>query len=149
MAESFKTKIWKIIRHNQSLTISSVIALCVLAWVWGCHSQVTSIVNPTVLVTRGELDIEVDTFIAQAKLKYLDLNRQDSAKSYVFNIALDFMRGGQINPVAIAIVLGNILGIGAIIDNRRKDVKIKTLKGESLNDKVKKELKEILVPRET
>lgn len=138
--------IWRVIRHNQSLAISSVIAVCVVAWVWGCHSQVTSIVNPTILVTRGELDLEVDTFIAQAKLKYANLDQQDSMKSYVFNIALDFMRGGQINPVAIAIVIGNILGIGAVIDNRRKDGYIKALKGKVSNEQVKKGLKEILVP---
>lgn len=122
------TKIWTIIRHNQGLAISSVIAFTILVWVWGCQSQVTSIVNPTIFVTRGELDIEVESFVARAELKYADLNRQDEIKSTVFNVAIDFMKGGQINPVALAIVIGNILGLGAIIDNRRKDVLIKTLK---------------------
>lgn len=142
------TKIWRVIRHNQSLAVSCCIVLCVLMWAYGCLSKVTSIVNPTILVTRGELDIEVDTFIAQAKLKYADLNKQDEVKSYVFNIALDFMRGGQINPVAIAIVLGNILGLGAILDNRRKDGVIKTMKGNLTNVKVKEKVNEILQPNE-
>ncbi len=122
------TKIWTIIRHNKGLVAGCCIALCVFAWAYGCQSQVTSIVNPTVFVTRGELDIEVDSFIAQARLKYANLDQQDELKSTVFNVALDFMKGGQINPVAIAIVLGNILGLGAIADNLRKDVHIKTLK---------------------
>lgn len=127
------TKICRIIRHNQGLAIGSFIAICVLLWAYGCQSQVTSIVNPTILVTRGELDIEIDAFIAQAKLKYADLDRQDEIKSTVFNVAIDFMKGGQINPVALAIVLGNILGLGAILDNRRKDVAIKTLKKNAVS----------------
>lgn len=127
------TKIWTKIRHNQCLFVGFILSISVLLWAWGCQSKVMSIVNPTVLITRGELDIEVEAFVARTKLKYADLDKQDEFKLAVFNTALDFMKGGQINPVAVAIVIGNILGLGAVIDNRRKDVIIKTMKGNSQN----------------
>lgn len=125
------TKIWTIIRHNQGIFVGVAIATIVLIWAYGCQSQVTSIVNPTILVTRGELNIEVDSFIAQAELKYANLDQQDELKSTVFNVAIDFMKGGTINPVAVALVIGNILGLGAVLDNRRKDVVIKTKKSNA------------------
>lgn len=117
--------------------IGSVIAIAVLVWTYGCYSQVTSIVRPTVLVNRGELEIEVENFIAQAELKFMDLDRQDAVKTTLFNTAIEFMQGGRVNPAAVAIVLGNILGLGAILDNVRKRTHINTLKGNNANGKEK------------
>lgn len=124
------SKIWTTIRHNYSLIIGCMLALCVLYWAYGCHSTVVSVITPPRMVTREELKIEVDTFLAQAKLKFEDLDRQDKLKSTLFNTAIEFVTEGKINPVAVALSLGNVLGIGAIIDNRRKDVRIKSAKSE-------------------
>lgn len=131
------TKIWAFIRHNQGMVIGCLIASAVLIWAYGCHSQVTSIVNPTVFVTRAELKLEVENYIAVAELKFADLDRQDTIKKTLFNTAIDFMQGGNVNPAAIALVIGNILGLGAIIDNARKRTHINTLKGNDTNVKEK------------
>lgn len=124
-------KLWSFIRHNQGIFIGGVIAIAVLIWTYGCHSQVTSILYAPDLVNRGQLQIEVDTFIAQAELKFADLDRQDQLKSTLFDTAITFMQGGQVNPAAVALVIGNILGLGAVIDNLRKSVHIKTLKSNT------------------
>lgn len=142
------TKIWTFIRHNPGMVVGSIICICVLVWTYGCESQVTSIVNPTVLVTRAELTVEVDaflaqqqlkvdTFIAQANLKVSNLDRQDQIKNTIFTTAIDFMQGGKINPAAVALVIGNILGLGAIADNLKKRTHINTLKGANANAKEK------------
>ena len=124
-------KLWTFIRHNQGMFIGGAITLCVLVWTYGCESQVTSIVYAPNLVNRGQLQIEVDSFIAQAELKFADLNRQDQIKSTLFNTAITFMQGGSVNPAAVAIVIGNILGLGAVIDNVRKRTLIQTLKKDT------------------
>lgn len=124
-------KIWAFTRHNSGIVIGTILAIAVLVWTYGCESQVTSILYAPDLVNRGQLQIEVDTFVAQAELKFQDLNRQDEVKSTLFNVAIDFMQGGNINPAAVAIVLGNILGLGAIIDNVRKRTHIATLKSNA------------------
>jgi len=129
-------KLWTFIRHNQGMFIGSIIAIAVLIWTYGCQSQVRSITNPIIIVNRGELQIEVDNFIAQAELRFADLDKQDEVKSTLFNTAIDFMQGGKVNPAAVAIVIGNILGLGAMADNIRKRTHINTLKGK--NGKVEK-----------
>lgn len=126
-------KIWKHIRHNQSLVISLVLCSVVVAWAYGCESTVRSIIQPNLKVTRAELQQEVENLTAQAELRFKSLDRQDAFKSALFDVAIQYANGSTINPVAVAITLGNILGIGAVIDNRRKDVRINSLKTEIAN----------------
>lgn len=124
-------KLWAFIRHNQGISIGGAIAIAVLIWTYGCQSQVRSIVDPIVLVTRAELELEVENYLALAELRFADLDRQDQIKSTLFETAITFMQGGNVNPAAVAIVIGNILGLGAIIDNVRKRTLINTLKSNA------------------
>lgn len=124
-------KIWIIIRHNRGLIICLSLISIILIWVYGCNSTVRSIIHPKLSVNRAELQLEVDNFIAQTNLRFEDLNRQDEFKAALFQAAIKFGEGQTVNPLAIALVLGNILGIGAVIDNQRKDVHIKTIKNNA------------------
>lgn len=127
-------KLWTLIRHNRGMTIGIILALAIIVWVFGCPSTVVSIHNPPEKVTRGELELEVEHFLKSAALRFRELDQQDEFKRTIFAMAMDFMKEGKINPLAVVITLGNILGLGAIIDNVRKDTHIKTLKGGNLND---------------
>lgn len=132
--------IWKVIRHNQSLAIGIVIALAVALWAYGCQSSVVSIVNPPTKLTRPGLVAEVEAFEVQARLRFAALDMQDKLKSTLFNTAIEFAAGGKINPIAFAVTIGNLIGLSAIIDNRRKDVRIKSLKKELNNGKEAEEI---------
>jgi len=132
-----RTEIWKKIRHNQSLFFSTLLVLTVLVWAYGCRSTVVSILTPPLKVSRAELQLEVDAILERAKLRFAELDRQDKIKSTVFDFAINYAEHGAVNPIAVAITLGNILGLGAIIDNRRKDVLIKSLKNNVTTDKKK------------
>jgi len=121
-------QIWKFIRHNQGMFVGGAIITALLIWVYGCPSTVVSVHNPPALVTRAELEIEVNHFLKQAELRFAELDQQNEFKRTFFAMALEFMESGKINPVAIAITLGNILGLGAVIDNVRKRTLINTLK---------------------
>lgn len=131
------TKIWAFIRHNSGIVISSILVIGILAWVYGCPSQVVSINNPPAMVTRGALEIEVDHFLKQAEMRFAELDQQDEFKRTIFAMAMEFMSEGRVNPLAIAITLGNLLGIGAVVDNVRKRTLINTLKGVQANAKEK------------
>lgn len=121
-------KIWRAIRHNQCLATAAVVCIGLACWAYGCLSQVESMRTPEKKVTRPQLKIEVDTFLAEAKLKFEDLNRQDAFKRQLFDYGLIVAQGSSVNPVGVAVSLFGILGIGAVADNRRKDGVIKGMK---------------------
>lgn len=126
-------KVWQFVRHNSGMVVGCILSVAVLAWAYGCESKVRSILDPTSSVNRVGLQAEVDHFIALAELKFQDLDKQDEIKKALFDIAITYMQGGQINPLGIVMTLATILGIGAGVDNVRKRTHINTLKGGNGN----------------
>jgi len=125
------TKLWAFVRHNSGIIIGCILAVLVLLWAYGCHSKVVSITNSPLLVTRAELELEVDHFLKSAEIRFQELDLQDEFKRTFFAMAIDFMQGGKINPLAIALAIGNLVGFGAVVDNVRKRTHINTLKGNA------------------
>lgn len=130
-------KIWAFIRHNSGIVIGTIIVIAILIWCYGCPSTVVSIHNPPDRVTRGQLEVEVEHFLKSAELRFAELDQQDEFKRTLFAYAMEFMSEGKINPLAVALTLGNLLGVGAVIDNIRKRTHINTLKGGNANGKEK------------
>lgn len=131
------TKIWDFIKHNSGMVIGSFLVIAIIVWCYGCQSKVTSIANYPVKVTRAGLEVEVDHFLKQAEIRFIELDQQDEFKQTFFAMAIEFMSAGKVNPLAIALTLGNLLGLGAIVDNVRKRTLINTLKGVQANAKEK------------
>lgn len=125
------TKIWTFIRHNPGIVIGVILAIATLVWSYGCQSKVVSITNTPILVTRAELELEVDHFLKTAEIRFIELDRQDEFKQTFFAMAIEFMQGGKINPIAVALTIGNLLGIGAIADNIKKRTYIATMKSKN------------------
>lgn len=142
------TKIYAFIRHNSCQILTVIVSVIVILFAYSCQSTVVSITNPPVRVTRGEFVIEVESFLANAELKFGDLDRQDLVKETIFDSVLDLVSGGDINPIGVATAILGILGLGAIGDNIRKRTHINTLKGNLLNGKVHERVKEIIKPSE-
>lgn len=125
------SKIWQKLRHNQGLVVSGILALAVVFWAYGCPPSVRSIQDPGLRLDRTGLVAEVEAFAAQAASRFESLEQQEQLRQTLFNLSIEYAKGGKLNPAAVAITLGNIVGLGAIVDNRRKDVVIKQLKNNS------------------
>lgn len=126
----------KIVSHNQGTFIAVIVILGISVWVFGCESKVSSIIEPTLQVTRAELKVEVDQEIRrlEGELEYIaafsqakvsDLDRQDAMKEKLMNFAAITAEGTTVNPAGVVGLLFSIFGIGAVIDNRIKDKVIK------------------------
>jgi len=124
------------IRHNQGLFVALIICGGLLVWTFGCESKVSSLIEPSKMVTREELNIEISreqqrleselsVLTKQAELKQQQLDRQDAIKQKLFEFAAVTAEAGTVNPAGVLALLGSILGFGAIIDNRIKDKVIK------------------------
>lgn len=130
------------IDHNQGLAFALVICVGLLAWVYGCASTVPSIQDPARMVTRAELEAEVQNSVTnfesqldlledQAEAKFTQLDRRDEIKQKLFGLAAESASTGIIDPTKIITTLGFILLGGAAVDNRAKDKVIKTQKNNS------------------
>lgn len=130
------TAIMKWVRHNQGVVVALLVCVGTFIWTFGCMSKVTSLIDPTKMVTAAELDLEIeeeslrlqaelDSLIRRAKVKQAELTRQDSIKQKLFDFAAITVDGGTVNPAGVVGLLFSVFGIGAVVDNRLKDKVIK------------------------
>lgn len=124
-------KLWQKIRHNQTLVISGILALAVAYSAYGCHPTVRSILRPDTRLDRTAFLAEVESLAAQVESRFKNLEQQEKLKNALFAIAVQYVKGETVNPIAVGVTLLAILGGGAVVDNRRKDLIIKTLKNNA------------------
>lgn len=118
-------KLAELFRHYQGTSIAIIIVIASLYWIYGCESKVMSITNAPAKVTRPELKIEIDAFLATAEIRYAELDKQDEFKEKIVEFGMVVVEGGTLNPAGVAVGLLGVLGIGAVVDNRIKDKVIK------------------------
>lgn len=126
----------KWIRHNQGLFVAIIMSSGLLVWTIGCQSKVGSLLGKEKMVTAAELNIEIEQLSAklngelemlarQAELKMQELADKDELKRKLFEFALITAQAGQFNPTGLITLVGSLIGVGAVVDNRIKDKVIK------------------------
>jgi len=106
--------------HNTGITIAFFITTAIMVWCYGCEAQVQSISDPSRKVTWDELNMEVETLLKTAEIRYGQLDKQEEIREALFNHALLAAQGGGINPIGLMTTLAAITGIGATVDNVTK-----------------------------
>lgn len=129
------SKILTFLNHERYQVVAALVCLFLLIYGLSCQSSVTSITDPQLKITRDELTSEVETFIAKAERKYVDLDRQDELKALLFDKFMLYTQTGVFNPIGILPTIFAILGVGAITDNVRKRKVIRTNLTEYVNSK--------------
>lgn len=127
-------KLLSLVRNETGQLICLVIAGLVILWAYGCESVVTSLRDNGKMVTRDELDLELQTYLATAEIRFRQLDRQDSFKRILFEKTAAFAKTGEINPFGLLSTLFAILGVGAIADNVRKRITIRKNLTETVNN---------------
>lgn len=129
-------RIWPFVRHNSGVVIGFGLLPVILIYAYSCQSVVISDLKPGKKINRQELVNEVDFFLAQAEAKFNDLDRQDLVKNTIFNSVLDLTQGNPPSPSGVALFIGNLLGLGAVIDNVRKRTYINTIKSKRFKNDI-------------
>jgi len=119
-------KICQPIRHNQTLFVSIILCTMLTIWCYSCEPVTKSPLNPTIKVTRAELDRDVKIFADEVAFAYADLEKQERIREAILNAGLAYAQGQGVSIVGLISTLSSIVGVGAIIDNRRKDAVIKS-----------------------
>lgn len=125
------TKIKTFIKHNPWIVVVSVIAILIALWLAGCEASGPSPMDPERKITRTELEIEVKTFLARAKFTETSIANKEKLRDLVLRQTFMIAQGGAINYFSLGNSILAILGIGSMLDNRRKDSIIKIKKEEN------------------
>lgn len=127
---SFWTKIVAFSKSHTFLVIGLIIGIILFLAAYGCESRVQSILQSTSInpgttpivgkmVSRAELSSELAYIISTAESKYADLDKQDQIRAMLLNQASLIAAGGTFNFAGILPILAGIMGIGAVVDNRK------------------------------
>lgn len=125
----------RFLKDNAATITFTIIAIIILWLMFGCESQVQSLIDPAKKVTRPELTLELESELgrleflsrnldARARAKFNSLDSQDKLKQFVTQQIVIYSQTGGVNPLGIVTSLMSILGIGAVTDNVRLRKKI-------------------------
>jgi outer membrane murein-binding lipoprotein Lpp len=127
-------KLKDLFSHNMFLTVAAILTIGAGVWLVGCESSVKSPFTPEQKVTRDQLSAQVESYNALVKLAVASLDKQDLFRQYLVNEVLAVAQGSTLNPSGIIVGLVGLLGVGAVVDNRRKDTVIKVQKSQLANE---------------
>jgi hypothetical protein len=120
--------------HNHWYVIGTIILASLSVWLVGCKSTVNSLLTPEKLVTRGELQAEIEYLINLAETRKDELNRQDEIKTQLLNIASVVSVDGSFNPSGLISILTTIASLSFGLDRNYK-LKSKVIATQSTNTK--------------
>ena len=118
------TKVLRFFNDNHWYVIAVIIAASISIWLYGCDSQVPSMMDPAKKINRAELELESDYLIGQVKMKLADLDKQDEIKILMLEQALIFGESGTFNPAGL---LNTLISIGAISFGLNRNQKLRTI----------------------
>lgn len=121
------------LKKNKSILITALVTCGVLLFVYACEPKTTSLNNTGRLVTRAELQIELDSILAIAKMRMLDLDKQDAFRNIILQNSLVLMQGQPFNPVGLLTAFAAIYGVTQGGSNITKVVKHKYQKRKEKN----------------
>lgn len=121
-----KDKIFEVLSHDQGTFVAVIICTLLIAWSLGCQVTTENPFSPGDKVTKAELDILAEEAAQKLSLAYDDIERQEQVRKAILEAGRAFAESGGIDPLGFASTLLGIVGIGGIIDNRRKDAVIKS-----------------------
>jgi len=121
-------KILKFLNEQHWYLIGFVLITIALFFTYGCVSTTESLIDPTRMVNRVELENELNYLIGIASARAEDLNRQDAIKQAVLDAANVMSQTGSINPSGL---INLVACIGAISFGLNRNQKLKAVVKES------------------
>ena len=107
----------ELLKENKWTIVIMVGFIILQVFITGCPPRVMSLLDETRQITGPELQIELDMIIAQAELRFLDLNKQQQLRDIVTKNALVMIEGGTINPTGL--ITGALAVIGLMTAGKK------------------------------
>jgi hypothetical protein len=112
--------ILKFFNENHMQAIAVIVLLAAGFYFYGCQSRVQSLLTPDKLVTRTELQGEVNSFLALAEARTKSLEEKDALRKLLIDQAALIGQGGQLNAMGALNTIVSVFAIGSALDSKRK-----------------------------
>lgn len=119
-------------KHRDSILIV-LVTIGFLFYAYGCESRVKSLNHGNKLVTRSELQLELEQLMGLAEIKVADLDRQDALRTLILQNAIILVQGQPLNPVGLLTGIAALYGAGQMSNSVVKTVK-NTVKKKRTNN---------------
>jgi len=103
--------VWTWIKKNRTIIETVIVSVSLCIWLYACESKVKSLVEPTQLINRAELQLELDSFMSMAQIRMLELDKQDAFRSLIVENSLLLVQGTPFNPVGLITAIAGIYGL--------------------------------------
>lgn len=90
--------------------LTVIITILISVFIVSCEPKVRSLTDNIVYVNRAELQLELDHFLALAKIRMIELEKQDQLRTLILQNALLLIQGQPFNPVGILTGIAAIYG---------------------------------------
>lgn len=110
----------KLLNDNHWYLIAFALVCGLLFWIYGCQSEVYSLINPEQKVNRAGLQVEVNYLLGRARVKFEDLDSQDEIKRLLLEQAAIFATTGTFNPMGLLNTVITIVAVAFGLDRNKK-----------------------------
>ena len=125
---------WEWIKKHLPLLITVLVTVSILIFVYACEPKTQSLKREGILVSRQELQLELNSFMDLAQVRMADLDKQEQLRAIILQNALVLVQGQPFNPVGLLTAIAAIYGIAQGSTSITKAVKDKVKKRKANND---------------
>ncbi len=121
------------IKKHTTIIVTILITFGVLFFLYACEAKTHSLTKTDKLVNRQELQFELDQFISLARIRMLDLDKQEQLRAIVLENALILVQGQPFNPFGLISAVAAIYGLTKAGSTVSKKVKYTLIKRKANN----------------
>lgn len=99
------------IKKHYSFLITLAVTASMIVFIYACEPKVASLLDNKTMVTRAELQLEVEQFVGTAQIRMLNLDKQDQIRSILFQNALLIVQGQPFNPFGLLTAVAALYGL--------------------------------------
>lgn len=114
----------KWLREHSAGVFTVILTVVMIVYIVGCEPKVRSLNDRQQMVTRQELQFELERILQIAEIRMADLDRQDKLRQIIAQNALLVMQGTAFNPVGLVTAIAALYGIGQAGCKITKTVKV-------------------------
>lgn len=111
------------LKEHSAGVFTIILTVVMIVYIVGCEPKVRSLNDRQQMVTRQELQFELEHILETAELRMADLSRQEQFRNLVLQNALLILQGTPFNPVGLVTAVAALYGIGQAGTKVTKTVK--------------------------